>query len=139
MDPARSRALLVGASTFGEAAELDDLPSVPAGVRELQRLLIDPSHGSLEHDSCLALIDPKDVDDLDRALHRCAQDAEDTLLVYYAGHGVPSQRDGSLHLALRNTDRTRLRATAYPIDFLRDHILESNASTKVVIIDCCFS
>jgi hypothetical protein len=88
---------------------------------------------------CEALLDPETVDEFDKALHRCKTNAEDTLLVYYAGHGLPLSRDGSLHLALGETDRERLHATAYPVDWIREALRQSNASAKVVILDCCFS
>ena len=139
MHPSRSRALLVGAGRFGASAGLDDLPSVRPGVEELQRLLLSPDGGGLDSSACHVLLDPATVNEVDDELMRSAEDAEDTLLVYYAGHGVPLPRDGSLHLALGNTDRKRLHATAYPIDWVKTALLESNATSRVVIVDCCFS
>ena len=93
MDSSRSRALLVGATTFGTEAKLDDLPSVRAGVEGLQRLLVDPGPGGLEPTACHTLLDPATPDEFDAALTSCANDAEDTLLVYYAGHGIPLDSD----------------------------------------------
>src|SRR4051812_46998023 len=72
MDPTGSRAILVGASTYGVAAELDDLPSVPAGIAELRRLLVAPESGSLESTACRTIIDPETPNEVDEELWRCA-------------------------------------------------------------------
>ena len=139
MDPSRSRALLVGASRFGPAAKLNDLPTVRAGVEELERLLTDPARGGLDDSAVHVLLDPSSPRDVDTALMSLADEADDTLLVYYAGHGLPHPRDGSLHLAVEDTDRRRLHSTAYPIAWLRGAVFETNAVAKVVILDCCYS
>jgi len=139
MDSARSRAILIGVGSYRAGSELEDLPAVAAGVQELQRLLLDPAHGGLASNACRVLIDPSFPDDVDRELAGCARDAEDTLLVYYSGHGVPDQYDGALHLALSATERDRLHATAIPFEWVRRALRSSPASAKVVILDCCFS
>jgi hypothetical protein len=139
MDPARSRALLIGVSSYRGAGDLEDLPAVRAGVRELERLLLDPEHGGLQPSACRVLIDPASPDEVDRELARCARDAEDTFLVYYSGHGVPDQYDGALHLAVTTTERDRLHATAIPFEWVRRALRASPAGARVVILDCCFS
>ena len=138
MDPARSRAILIGAGGYG-TDELEDLLAVPAGVDELRRLLTDPERGGLEPGSCRVLIDPQSANEVDEQLFRCAREAQDTLLVYYSGHGVPDPYDGALHLAVSVTERDRLHATAIPFEWVRRALRESPARAKVVILDCCFS
>src|SRR5512143_3184251 len=44
---------------------------------------------------------------------------DDLLLLYFSGHGVRDQF-GSLYLAVRNTNRQHLRATAVKSDFIRE-------------------
>jgi maltogenic amylase-like protein/caspase domain-containing protein len=139
MDPVRSRVLLIGAGTFGPEAELADLPSVAAGIQELHRLLVDPRRGGLTPEACRTILDPDSTSEVDRLLWQCADEAEDTLLVYYSGHGVPSPSDGSLHFAVRGTERRRLRSTAIPYEWIHDAMQESAARAKVIILDCCFA
>src|SRR4051812_47434057 len=105
MDAGTSRAVLVGAGSFGPAAELDDLPPVRPGIEELRRILVDPERGGLQPAACNAILDPESPTEVDAALWQATDDAEDTLLFYYSGHGVPNPHDGSLHLAVRGTER----------------------------------
>ncbi|WP_445151050.1 caspase, EACC1-associated type [Baekduia sp. Peel2402] len=139
LDPERSRVLLVGAGRYGPAAQLDDLPSVPRGIVALERLLIDPRRTGLNRGSCVTVLDPSTPEKVDAPLWRLVDEAEDTLMVYYSGHGVPHPTDGTLHLGVASTDRRRLHSTAVPIDWIRSALRESQARAKVVVLDCCFS
>src|SRR5688572_12711620 len=44
---------------------------------------------------------------------------EDLLVLYFSGHGVRDEY-GSLYLAVKNTNRARLRSTAIKSDFIRE-------------------
>jgi uncharacterized caspase-like protein len=63
---------------------------------------------------------------------------DDLLVLYFSGHGV---RDdiGALYLALKNTSRARLRATALKADFIRESMDHSRSKRQVLILDCCNS
>lgn len=63
---------------------------------------------------------------------------DDLLLLYFSGHGVRDEM-GSLYLALRNTSRARLRATALRSDFIREAMDQSRSKRIVLILDCCNS
>jgi len=84
------------------------------------------------------LTDPTSPDDVGAALSEAAATATDLLLVYYAGHGLVDDR-GRLHLALAQTHPHRPRWTALPFDLLREEIAHSAATTRVLVLDCCFS
>ncbi|MFD9031926.1 hypothetical protein ACFVZW_12365 [Streptomyces sp. NPDC059567] len=60
------------------------------------------------------------------------------MVVYFAGHGMRSP-DGSLHLALRNSEQGRKLYESVSFDYLRAEVLDSMASRSVVILDCCYS
>jgi hypothetical protein len=139
MDPARSRAELIGAGRYGPAAGVADLPTVAAGVNAFARILTDPKRGGLDPSACCVVLDPESEDVVDRAIVEKANEAEDTLLVYYGGHGVPDLDEGSLYLAVRRTELAWLRPTAVPYRWVRQAIRASNARTKVIILDCCYS
>ncbi len=64
-------------------------------------------------------------------------DATDTLLLYYAGHGLVDRRS-ELHLALTGSDQQRIY-TAVSYNIVRDVLLESRATRRIVILDCCYS
>jgi uncharacterized caspase-like protein len=81
---------------------------------------------------------PAGVKDVLDAVHQAASEATDTLVVYFAGHGMRSP-NGSLHLALRNSEQGKKLYGSVAFNYLRAEVLESMASRKMVILDCCYS
>lgn len=136
-DPARSRALLIGASHF-TAADLLDIPAVQANLTALRQVLTSPDTGVLRPEFCRVLIDPTSADEVGAALSDLTANATDLLLVYCAGHGLVDD-SGRLHLALAHTHPHRARWTALPLDLLREEIANSAAATRVLVLDCCYS
>lgn len=138
-DPARSRAVLIGASHFTAARpDLPDIPAVQANLMALRQVLTSPDTRILRPEFCRVLIDPTSADEVGTALSEAAATTTDLLLVYYAGHGLVDDR-GRLHLALAHTYPHRARWTALPLDLLREEIANSAATTRVLVLDCCFS
>ncbi|MFG1915671.1 caspase domain-containing protein [Micromonospora sp. NPDC048898] len=136
-DPRRSRAVLIGTGTY-RSAELADLPAVRNNVADLAVTLTDPARGAISPDRCTVVTDPADPRGVYRLLRDAAQSAEDTLLVYFAGHGRTGTRN-ELYLGLADTDPDELRVSALPYDLIRDILVESPAANRIVILDCCFS
>lgn len=136
-DPERSYAILIGTSTY-RAQELEDLPTVDNNILALARTLTHPSLGSLASDHCIVLQNPLELRSVYRRLRRYAALAEDTLVVYFAGHGRIGLRN-ELYLALTDTDTAELPVSALPLELLRDALAESPAANRVLILDCCFS
>ncbi|WP_051877322.1 caspase family protein [Streptomyces natalensis] len=132
-----SRAVLIGTSRFGHTG-LPDIPSVEANLGALKAALTDPAHGLLAPEHCRVVSDPSDQAAVGAALSWAVREAEDLLLVYYAGHGV-LDGDGQLHLALVHTDVENIGFTAVPIELLKRHVGEALARSRVLLLDCCFS
>jgi uncharacterized caspase-like protein len=63
---------------------------------------------------------------------------DDLLVLYFSGHGVRDEY-GSLYLAVRNTNRSRLRSTAIKSDFIREAMDQCRSRRQVLILDCCNS
>lgn len=63
---------------------------------------------------------------------------DDLLILYFSGHGVRDEQ-GALYLAVKNTNRARLRATAIRSDFIHDVMDQSRSKRQVLILDCCNS
>lgn len=63
---------------------------------------------------------------------------DDLLLLFFSGHGVKDE-NGSLYLAVKNTNRSRLRSTAIKSDFIRSVMDECRSRRQVLILDCCNS
>jgi molecular chaperone DnaK len=137
-DGASSRIVLVGTATYGADASLPDLPSVRNNLTDLVSTLSQSAHGWFRPEHCEVVTDPATAEDVVHHLTRIAPQAEDLLLVYYAGHGLLDSR-GNLYLGLSKTRRNLLRYTAMPFDGVREIVGESPARNRVVFLDCCFS
>ncbi|MFC7529215.1 FKBP-type peptidyl-prolyl cis-trans isomerase [Actinoplanes sp. GCM10030250] len=135
-DPARSRAILVGAGYY-HSDHVADVPSVRANLADLAAALTDPGLGGLAPERCTVLADPG-LRDAYRALRNAALDCDDTLVVYFAGHGFTGDHN-ELFLGVTDTDPAELDVSALRIGALRDLLLRSPARAKVVILDCCFA
>ncbi|WP_174186976.1 WD40 repeat domain-containing protein [Nocardia barduliensis] len=138
-DPARSRAVLLGTSTFTDP-ELPDLPGVRNNLTDLAAVLTSDWATALPREHCVVLSDESDRGIIGGALNAAAAQAQDLLLVYYAGHGLIG-RAGSLYLSLPNTRSARemVEWTAFPFGILRDTLAGAQADNRVLILDCCFS
>ncbi|WP_052768620.1 caspase, EACC1-associated type [Streptomyces humi] len=137
-DRGRSRIVLIGASRYSDPA-LPGLPAVARTVTDLRELLTDPGHGIVPESHCTVLLDDGDLRTVGDRLRSAVADAEDLLLVHYAGHGLVAGRRHSLYLALPDSRWAAPEFNSLEYDKLRDAVLDSPAAAKVVVLDCCFS
>ena len=63
---------------------------------------------------------------------------DDLLVLYFSGHGVRDE-NGSLYLAVKNTNRARLRSTAIRSEFITEVMDQCRSRRQVLILDCCNS
>lgn len=138
-DPTRSKVLLVGTSKFSDST-LSDLPGVANNLADLAELFTSELGTRLPADSCVSMLDELSAVAIGKQLTSLAADAEDLLLVYYAGHGLIGP-DGALHLSLPQTEPSRelIALSALPFEWLRRTLATARAANRVVILDCCFS
>ncbi|SCF75093.1 caspase, EACC1-associated type [Streptomyces sp. Ncost-T10-10d] len=127
--------MLIGVDEY---QHLPPLPAVRNNLTELAKLFRSPLGGGLPARHCTMVLNPTDIDSALDPVHRAASEASDTLVVYFAGHGMPLS-DGSLRLAVRNSERGRKQYASVAFDDLRAEVLDSMAANKVVILDCCYS
>ncbi|MFF4890453.1 caspase family protein [Micromonospora chersina] len=136
-DPHLSNALLIGVAQFASNA-MTDLPSVTNNISALAQVLTHPTTGVVDPIRCRQLVNPRAQHEVGTALDETVNAAGDTVIIYYAGHGLLTPR-GALHLAVADTDPNRVTYTAVPIDWLRMALAESPAKNRILILDCCFS
>ncbi len=60
---------------------------------------------------------------------------EDHVLVYFSGHGHPS--NGKTYLIPRDFDVNSIEESALPAEEMRNFLTECRAATKFLILDCC--
>lgn len=134
-DPGASRAVLVGTSRY---EHLEQLPAVANNVRALADLLCGPLALQLPERHVRVVEDPAAAHVVVGAVRQAAAEASDTLIVYFAGHGLVDGQD-QLVLALPHTEFGRIE-TGLPYDWVRQVLLlDSRAERHVVILDCCYS
>ncbi|MFJ3228749.1 caspase family protein [Streptomyces sp. NPDC086783] len=134
-DPARSRAVLIGTASY---RHLPQLPAVEANVVDLAAELCDATVWGLPVQHCTVVTDPQSPLAMLDPVHQAGDEATDTLIVYYAGHGMRDSESADLYLALGDS-RDHLGYTAVAYQHLRSALRASRARRKVVVLDCCFS
>lgn len=136
-DRERSRTVLIGTTDY-ERTSLSALPAIHNNLTALEAALTNSMSGVFASEHCLVVDNPDTPRSMITRLARSANEAEDVLFVYYAGHGVLSS-NGDLHLTARETDPDQLAGTAVPFEWVRNAIRESPAIIRILILDCCFS
>jgi hypothetical protein len=132
-----SNVVLIGCHRF---TALEDLPAVENNLTSLRDVLADPSVWGVPENRIEVLAQLSSSDDVLDAVERAAASTSDTLVVYYAGHGLIDPLTGELYLALTESSKGSHRVrSALRFDYLRRAIHSSRAEKKVVLIDCCFS
>ncbi|MEV7617863.1 caspase family protein [Streptomyces sp. NPDC089799] len=134
-DPGASRAVLIGSAGY---RHLPALPPVAANLEDLAAELADATVWGLPGQHLTVVTDPEHPADLLDPVHQAGEEATDTLLVYFAGHGMRDSDSADLYLALHGS-RQNLGYTAVAYQHLRSAVRSARAARKVVILDCCFS
>lgn len=134
-DPAATRAVLIGTSRY---AHLEPIPAVANNLSALAAALCAPGSWGLAPEHCTVIEDPATAVEVLEAVRTAAEEATDTLLVYFAGHGLVEPRRGELFLGLTGSIQHR-SYTGLPYGTLRDVVLDGRAGRQVMLLDCCFS
>ncbi|MGW1711530.1 caspase, EACC1-associated type [Streptomyces sp. NPDC002206] len=132
-----SSVVLIGCHSF---TALEDLPAVANNLTGLQDVLTDPEIWGVPKDRVAVMAQPSSADDVLGVVRQAADSASDTLVVYYAGHGLTDPLNWELYLALSESRKGDVLVhSALRFEYLRRVIRNSGAKKKVVLIDCCFS
>lgn len=137
LDPARSACVLIGVDDY---VDLAPLKGVAGNVSMLKKVLSDPSVWGIPQERITVLRNPGIQWELTGAIKAAAAQAEDTLLVYYAGHGLLNWHDSQLYLTIPvSNPEDPARALSY--NLLRQTLLDCRESVKrrILILDCCYS
>ncbi|MDT9686954.1 caspase family protein [Streptomyces sp. P9(2023)] len=137
-DPHGSYAVLVGSTRY-DSTDLEDLPAVAENLRDLGRLLEDPGVWGLPPERCIRVVDPDSPQVFLDAVREAAQRATDTLLFYFAGHGLTPLDEDGLLLALPSTDPDRAYSAVDYARVRREVLGTGPRVNRVVILDCCYS
>jgi hypothetical protein len=116
------------------------LPSVQNNLNRLTAALANEDIWGLPGHCCTVLHQPDDADTVIQALRAAAEAATDTLLFYFAGHGLSDPTVGpGLFLGLPGSYEPHGTHTALAYEHVRKEMRRCRAPRKVVILDCCWS
>src|ERR1700744_1570657 len=129
-----ARAVLIGTGQHKTGSGLESLPAVMSSVYDMGHILTERS--GLSPDRLRIVLGADTPTEVGTILAEEAEKAASVLLVYYVGHGLVGL-NGELYLATRATDRRPawLAHTSLAYRAVRNSLLESGASTLVVVLD----
>ncbi|WUH92537.1 caspase family protein [Streptomyces sp. NBC_00433] len=141
-DKATSRAVFIGTTEYHPSTRLQQLANVDSGVRRLRHLLCERAEAVFDGESCPApLLNPARGRVVLEALGQAATEAEDVLLVYYAGHAISLQKgnEDRLYLVLSEAEYPHPDWESLDFGEVRGILRKSRARVRILILDCCFS
>jgi len=141
IEPSTTQAILIGTSEFEQKDKLLSLPAVENNLYELQRLLADSKVIGIPDKNITVIVNALSADtEILPKLIDIVPKAIDTLIIYYAGHGIIGN-DQKLYLATKNTIHKMPQFSgALPFSKIPDIVKQkARAKNIIVILDCCFS
>jgi hypothetical protein len=139
VDPETTKVILVGTSKCPLDPSIPDLPGVDKNLESLFSLFVDKAIVGVPETNIQLLCNESKAGDINMELLRVAKAADNTLIVYYTGHGLIGEDSPTLLLAAGETTWEYRDANALPFEKVRAAIKRSPASRKILILDCCFS
>jgi uncharacterized caspase-like protein len=139
-DPSGTRVVLIGSTTC--AADPENLPPLPAvkeNIDALRRLFKSTDIIGLEDGCVESILDPRNSPEVLTRLDKIAKQATDTLLIYYAGHGIKSAAERGLFLATVDTTQEQCHLNGVEFKKIQQIIYNSPAAKKILILDSCYS
>ncbi|MGH3405519.1 MAG: caspase, EACC1-associated type, partial [Streptosporangiaceae bacterium] len=130
-----SRAVLIGTWRY---SSLPSLEAAKHSYRRMRRLLTGPLCG-WPADRLLLMDNQSSASEVHDQLITAFGPVNDVALFYYVGHGQLEDDELCLALSGSRTEYTRRSATSLTFSAVRQALLNSDATTKIVILDCCFS
>ncbi|MEY9860213.1 hypothetical protein ABH935_005849 [Catenulispora sp. GAS73] len=136
-DRSRSRAVLIGVSAFRHPT-LPDVPAAGNSLHGMHDALVDL--GGWPPERIEVLDNPSDCRKVGSLISDLAVDTDETLLLYYVGHGlIASTSAQSLCLAVADTDPAHPEKWGIEYSLIKEAFRGSPAAVKIAILDCCYS
>jgi hypothetical protein len=139
-NPVGTRVVLIGTTkSLSDPEHLPELPAVANNIDALKAILLDPDLVGLSSECIETIVDAPSASQLLTRLSKAAKSSTDTLLVYYAGHGLKSATANGLFLAALETTQDECHLDGVDFTRVRQIIFDSPAAKKILIFDCCYS
>lgn len=137
--PDGSRAILIGVPHYQDPA-YQSYTAVGNSVDGVYQMLVESGLCGWRKDQVTRITDPANAGHLMGRLRNLARETTGVLLLYFVGHGQPSEHTGELCLAITDTDYANADTTGLEYAKIK-RMLHSGtpAATKIAILDCCYS
>jgi hypothetical protein len=138
IDPDNSACVLIGVDRYDDR-ELPSLRAVHNNIEQLYEVLTDKRIWGVETGRIRKVHNPRTAAELIRPIREMSELATDTLVVYYAGHGLKDLDDNELYLALPSSAPGQLETSVRYRAVKQAIVHGRHAQRVVVILDCCYS
>ncbi len=134
------KVLLIGVSKYKEDAQINAIPNVKRNIALLKKVFTDNNVLNITEQNITVSLNETNTD-IERTLIQVSRETNpnDTLIVYYAGHGIVSTQDFGLYLTAVNTTHDYLETDGISVKRFREIVENSRASRKIMILDACYS
>jgi Caspase domain len=142
LDHSHTKAILIGNSEYPHWPK-GNIQNIVINLEKLKAVLCNSDLvGIKDHpDNYIELLNYNKVDILVKVndlIDKC--NFEDTLILYYAGHGLLDISDmKKLYLATGDTRDNATKFTCISSDELKEPLMKCKAGNKIMILDCCFA
>ncbi len=134
------KVVLIGVSKFTEDSQIENVPNIELNINVLKQIFSEKSFFNIPPDNILVLLNENKVS-IEKQLSTFAKDTDpdDTLIVYFSGHGFVSTDDLSVYLSTVDSISSDIISTGISVQRLRDLVANSYAKRKIIILDACYS
>ncbi|KPA22290.1 hypothetical protein shim_05680 [Shimia sp. SK013] len=135
-----SKAILIGTSfSENDPKNLPEIPQVLTNLTDFKEILTNSSIVGLDPDDIEIVANADNSEEFLKKLKDVASEAQDTLLVYYCGHGVYGDALEPLYFCTTGTTSEDKEINGVPISGVKNAIANSPASKRIFLLDCCYA
>lgn len=136
IDAAQTQAVLIGISSYPADESLHDLTAAKTNVEKLEKVLASPTVG-INKENITTLHNARQSQDILKVIKTAAQNAGQSLIIYYSGHGILDE-DFKLYLSTSESTVEDISFTGVSIDAI-NKVIQKERLIVVLILDACFS
>ncbi|HEX3779716.1 MAG TPA: hypothetical protein VHX38_08600 [Pseudonocardiaceae bacterium] len=137
--PPGSRAVLIGVPHYQDN-RYRSYAAVGNSVDGMYRLLVESGLCGWRREQVEKITNPTNAGRLMGWLRQLAAETTGGLLLYFVGHGQPSEHTGELCLAIADTDYANPDSTGLEYTKIKRMLHGGTpATTRIAILDCCYS
>jgi len=132
--------ILIGVSVYPEDKKVKNVPNIKNNIETLNSVLKNKQLVGIPNDNIFVSLNESKVN-IEKQLSAFVKntDENDTLFVYYTGHGFISSETFELFLATADSHLEDIESTGISIKRFRQIISQSFAERKIIILDACHS